>query len=295
MSFFKNLKDKIKEVVLGPKIVFIIGPTASGKTSFSIEYAKKNRNCEIISCDSRQIYKDFDLLTGKVTEEEMSGIPHHLLNIINPGEKFTVENYTKFALEKIKEIQKRGNTPVFVGGTGFYVDNILFNYNLPSVPPNKELRQKIESLPLNEVYEMLREIDPEYAEREAINKNNKHRMQRAYEIAYTLGKIPPLNKTKRFKNVEIIYIEIPKEKLHENIYKRLIQRLDDGMIEELVFVKEKYNLSFEYLESLGLEFKYISYFLQDKITKEEMIQELFEAIKKYAKRQIVWFRRYKNF
>jgi tRNA dimethylallyltransferase len=291
-------------------IYFVIGPTSSGKTALSIELAKKIGNAEIISADSRQIYRDFNLSSGKVTMEEMENISHHLLDIINPGQYFSAVDFTELALKKTEEIISRGNTPIVCGGTGFYIDSLLYDYHLPDVKQNPELRTKLESKDTPELYKILswklfyfsnlkfffknlktlsKFSDLEY-------RNNPHRLMRAIEIVSAIGHIPELQKEKRFSEseyrLEIINIKIDKEKLHEKIYKRLLERIESGMIEEIANVKEKYNLSFEYLEKLGLEFKWVARLLQNKISKEEMVQNLFTEICQYAKRQQTWFRRY---
>lgn len=292
------------------EIYFVIGPTSSGKTAKSIELAKKIGNAEIISADSRQVYKDFNLSSGKVTTEEMENIPHHLLDIVDPGEYFSVVDYTNLALEKIDEIFSRGHTPIICGGTSFYIDSLLYDYNLPDVKQNRTLRAELESKDTSELFKILfwklfnlknlkfffgnlktfqRFSDLEY-------RNNPHRLVRAIEIVSEMGYFPKLNKVPRFPNskftVKIINIQIDKEKLKERIYKRLIERIDAGMIEEVQQVKEKYNLSYKYLEKLGLEFKWTARFLQKEISKEEMIQNLFVEICQYAKRQVTWFKKY---
>lgn len=284
------------------KIFFIVGPTGSGKTSLSIELAKKIKNAEIISADSRQIFRDFDLSSGKVTKEEMENIPHHMLDIINPGEYFSVVDFTKMATKKIEEIFERGNTPIIVGGTGFYIDSLLYKYNLPEVENNLELRKELEERSLEELFELIKSKDPEYALTIVNNyetRNNKHRMIRTAEVVESLGKFPQLKKEKRYNtdNFEIVIIktDIERDVLREKIHKRILVRLDAGMIEEIQKVKEKYNLSFEYLESLGLEFKWMGKFLKGRITKEEMIENLYTEICQYAKRQDTWFKRYLNF
>lgn len=293
-------------------IYFVIGPTSSGKTALSIELAKKNGTAEIISADSRQVYRGFDLSSGKVTRDEMENIPHHLLDIINPGQYFSAVDFTELAIKKIQEIISRGNTPIVCGGTGFYIDSLLYDYNLPDVKQNPKLRTKLESNDTPELFNILfwrlfslnnlkfffqnlktlqKFSDLEY-------KNNPHRLMRAIEIVSALGHIPELQKEKRFPDseyrLEIINIKIDKEKLHEKIYKRLLERIESGMIEEIASVKEKYNLSFEYLEKLGLEFKWVARFLQNKVSKEEMTQNLFTEICQYARRQQTWFRRYEK-
>lgn len=295
------------------KIFFVIGPTSSGKTALSIELAKKIAKSEIVSADSRQIYRDLNLSSGKVTKEEMESIPHHLLDILNPGEYFSVVDYTELAVEKIDEIFAIGNTPIICGGTGFYIDSLLYRYNLPETKKNDKLRTELENRNTEELFKIfyktlfkitnwkyffknLRTLekfsDPEY-------KNNPHRLMRAIEIVSELGYIPELRKEKRFPDteydIEIITTNVDRQTLRDKIYKRLLERIDQGMVEEIESVKEKYNLSWDYLEKLGLEFKWVAKFLQKQVSKEEMIEKLFLEICQYAKRQDSWFRRYKNY
>jgi tRNA dimethylallyltransferase len=137
------------------KIYFVIGPTSSGKTALSIDLAKKIGKAEIISADSRQVYRGFDLSSGKVTTEEMENIPHHLLDIVNPGEYFSAVDFTELAIKKIEEVISRGNTPIVCGGTGFYIDSLLYDYNLPDVKQNPELRTELESKDTPELFKIL--------------------------------------------------------------------------------------------------------------------------------------------
>ncbi len=297
------------------KVYFITGPTSSGKTALSIELAKKITKAEIISADSRQVYKDLNISSGKVTKEEMENIPHHLLDVIEPGKYFSVVDFTNLALEKIEEIFLRGNIPIICGGTGFYTDSLLYDYNLPNVLKNENLRKKINQKSSDELFKILKKnvlnsfyekikyllfgnkILEKYENPEF--KNNKHRIIRAIEIVKYLGYLPEIKKVKRFPkeeyDVEVISINIDRNILKEKIYKRLLNRIELGMIQEIKEVKEKYNLTFEYLESLGLEFKWVAKFLQNKISQEEMVENLNKEIYQYARRQEIWFKRYKNY
>ena len=279
------------------KIYFIVGPTASGKTALSIELAKKLGSCEVISCDSRQIFRDFDLATGKVTKEEMDGVPHHMLDIVDPGQEFSVVDFTNMALEKIEDIFSRDKTPIVCGGTGFYVDNLIYDYKLPSVAKNDILRKELEPKTTKELYLILKDLDRKYA-KEMINKqeqNNKVRLIRAIEIATTLGCVPKLKKIDRFSNVEFIFTNIPREELRAKIHARILARLEQGMLEEIKSVQQKYNLSYDYLEKLGLEFKWAAKYFRKQITEEQFVENLFIETCQYARRQDTWFRRYKNY
>jgi tRNA dimethylallyltransferase len=297
------------------KIYFVIGPTSSGKTALSIDLAKKLGHCEIISADSRQVYKDFDLSSGKVTEKEKEGIPHHLLDVVNPGQPFSVVDYTNLALEKIQETITRGNTPIVCGGTGFYIDSILYNYSLPNVSKNEPLRKKLEKKSTDELFKILKDkLLHNFLEktkylffsnttlkkfRNPDHGKNKHRLIRAIEIVEEMGYIPELSKTKRFEDgkfeVHIVSTQVRREELKKKIFSRLLERLNLGMIEEIRGVKEKYGLSFEYLEKLGLEFKWVAKLLQNQITKEQLIENLNNEIYQYARRQETWFKRYSKY
>lgn len=261
--------------------------------------AKKLKNAEIVSADSRQIYRDFDLSSGKVTKQEMENIPHHMLDIVNPGEYFSVVDFTELALEKIEDIYKRGNVPIVCGGTGFYIDSLLYDYQLPNVKKNDFLRKDLENKSQEELFYVLQKINPSDAEKIENNieyRNNKHRMMRRIEVVNSLGYFPTLTKVARFSSamykVKIINIKREEQDLKKRIYMRLLERIDQGMLEEIERVKDKYNLSFHYLEKLGLEFKWTAKYLKGEISKEEMVERLNLETGQYAKRQISWFKRY---
>ncbi len=283
-----------------PKIYVIVGPTASGKTAYSIKLAKKV-NGEIISADSRQVYKGLDIGSGKVTKKEMAGIPHHLLDVVSPKKVFTVALYKKLADKKIKEIIARGKTPIIVGGTGFYIQAVVDNLILPEVPPNKKLRANLEAKPPSGLFAMLKKLDPIRAQE--IDSKNPRRLIRAIEIARALGKVPALrSRTSGSLEVrlpdagydfEIIGIKMEQEKLNKKIYQRLGERLRKGMVAEVRKLHEG-GVSWKRLEELGLEYRYVALFLQNKITKPEMVEQLYRQIIKYSKRQLTWFKRDKR-
>jgi tRNA dimethylallyltransferase len=254
-------------------------------------------DCEIISADSRQIYKDLNISSGKVTKEEMENIPHHMLDIVNPGEYFSVVDFEKMALQKISEIYERGNTPIICGGTGLYIDHIFYEINLPNVGKDEVLRNELKNKSSDELFEILKKIaEPKIASQFSAPefKNNKHRLVRAIEIIKQLGYYPASEKKQRFANAEIIITTLDKNLFKNKLTERLSKRLNDGMINEIELVKNKYDLSHEYLESLGLEFRFISLFLQNKISYEKMFGLLNTAIYQYSKRQITWFKKYSN-
>ena len=272
-----------------PKIIVIVGPTASGKTSLSIEFAKK-LNGEVISADSRQVYKGLDLGTGKVTEAEMDGVPHHLLDVVDPQETYTVADYVRDARKEISNIISQGKIPIVVGGTFFYVDALLGRSIPPEVEPNEALRAELEKKSTEELFETLTNKDVERAE--TIDRDNKRRLVRALEIVDAIGKVPT-PKSEELYDATIIGISISKEKLKENIHKRLIDRLGRGMIDEVKNL-HTHGLSYKRMYELGIEYKYIAKYLEKKMTKEEMMEQIEMKSLQYAKRQMTWLKRDKS-
>ena len=185
------------------KIITIVGPTASGKTGLSIELAKRHSG-EVISADSRQVYKDLDIGTEKVTEHEMQGIPHYCIDIASPKRAFSVEQWRRHAQVAVEKIHKHGNLPIVAGGTGFYVDSLIYNYSFPVVKPNTKLRKELSSKSTEELFEALQRLDPRRAL--TIEQKNPRRLIRAIEIAVELGKVPSLSKKK--SNFEATWIGI---------------------------------------------------------------------------------------
>jgi len=277
----KIVKDK-------PKVIVIVGPTASGKTSLSIKLAKKI-NGEIISADSRQVYRGLNLGTGKVTKKEMSGIKHYLLDVADPKKVFTVTDFVRLGEKAITDIHARGKMPIICGGTGFYIQALVDGLIIPEVPPNPNLRKILEKKKLVDLLEILKKLDPKRYKN--IDKKNPRRIIRAIEIAKALGKVPTLKTTSRY-DPEFIKISLPKEVLEKRIHERLLARLKAGMVNEVKNLHAK-GLSWKRMENLGLEYRFIARYLQNKITKEEMVEQLETAIRQYAKRQITWFKRYR--
>ena len=272
------------------KLIVVCGPTATGKTAKSIEIAKKI-NGEVISADSRQVYKYLDIGTAKITAEEMETIPHYMIDVVEPHEKFSVAQYKKMTQEIINDIHSRGKTPILVGGTGMYIDAIIYNRNFPEVPPNQELREKLEAMDIAQLFTLLAELDPERAE--AIDKDNRVRLVRAIEIATALGKVPKQEKLESPYDLEIYYIDRPDDELKQRIHDRNIQRMNDGLIEEIENLHKNHNVSWERMDELGLEYRYVSQFVQGEIeTKEKLIEILDQKIWQYVKRQRTWFKKY---
>jgi tRNA dimethylallyltransferase len=290
------------------KIYFVVGPTSSGKTDLAIEVVAKLGKREddswlgeIVGADSRQLLKGFDLTSGKATFEELNslGVPvvHHLLSCVTPGSYFSVVDYHNLALPIIDAIWQRGGVPVVCGGTGQYVDSIFFKEELPVVPPDEALRAGLEKLSLSELSEILKVKDEKAWGR--IDRNNKVRLVRALEIVSQMGSLPERKVEKRFgEDVEIEIIntthKFDRDTLRDRIETRFRRRLSEGMVEEVRRDKEKYNLSSEYLEKLGLEYRYVNQFLDGRISHELMVQLLVFETRKYARRQETWFKKYLN-
>ena len=272
------------------KIIAVVGPTASGKSALAVEIARLVGG-EVISADSRQVYTGLDLGTGKVTKSEMCGIPHHLLNVADPKRAMSVVQYEQLATRAIRDILKRGKIPVLCGGTGLYVDAVLTTASFPAVPPNQTLRRQLEKLSAEKLFKKLQKLDP--VRTSTIDAKNPRRLIRAIEIATALGSVPVRTPATPRYNTLIIGTSLQKEKLEERIYARLLARMRRGMVAEARKLHEQ-GLSWKRMESLGLEYRFLSQFLQNKITKDELLYNLNIAIRQYAKRQIVWFKGNKN-
>lgn len=273
-----------------PKILVILGPTATGKSALAVKLAKEF-NGEIISADSRQVYKGLDIGTGKITLKEMKGVPHHLLDIASPKTKFNVSKWQKLATRKIQEIHSRGKLPIICGGTGFYIDSITKGTIFPEVPPNRELRKNLESKSANELVEILRKLDKNRLRN--IDQNNPVRLIRAIEIAKAIGEVPEIKTEDKKYDVLSIGLTLPNDLLKEKINIRLKKRKRAGMINEAKKLHEE-GLSWKRMFELGLEYRYLALFLQSKISKSEMMRKLETEIWHYARRQKQWFKRDKS-
>ena len=270
------------------KIITILGQTSTGKSDFAVEIAKQI-NGEIISADSRQVYKGMNLGTGKITKKEMLSIPHHLLNVYPPSKIFSVNDFKILANKKIEEINARRKIPIICGGTGFYIDAIINETIFPDVPPNKKLRKILQKETAEKLFEILKKLDSARAKN--IDSKNTVRLIRAIEIAKSLGKVPLLRQGLKSEfEVLKIGLAIPPETLKNMIQDRLIKRIKKGMVKEVEKL-HKSGISWKRMRSLGLEYRYVSLYLENKLTKEEMIEKLNTEIWHFAKRQKTWFKR----
>ncbi len=270
------------------RIIVILGPTASGKSDLAVFLAKKFGG-EVVSADSRQVYKGLDIGTGKITKREMGGVPHHLLDIASPKKQISVSQYQQKAEKTIRDIIARGKLPIVIGGSGMYIDAILYGAPYPEVPPNRKLRARLEKKTAEALFQELQKKDP--ARAETIDRHNKRRLVRALEIIAATGKpVPPLEKTPRYAPL-ILGVLRTKKELEKRIKTRLHARLKGGMIGEAKKLLAA-GISHKRLYELGLEYRYLSEFLRKKISRAELAQELAHAIKQYAKRQMTWFRQY---
>jgi|SRR3989344_2290217 len=272
------------------KIIVILGPTASGKSALAVKIAKKI-NGEIISADSRQVYKGLDIGSGKITKKEMGGISHYCLDIVSPKKIFTVVDFKKCADKAIEEIFAKNKTPIIVGGTGLYIQAIVDNIVLPKVKPDWKLRKELEKKTTEEMFAMLKKLDPKRAKN--IDAKNPRRLIRAIEIAKTLGKIPNLAVKPPSWEFLQIGVKLPDEILKKNIEKRIKKMLKNGLVGETKKMK-KSGLSWKRIYELGFEYKYPALFLQNKIGKDEILAKMLIENWQYAKRQMTWFKRDKR-
>ncbi len=270
-----------------PKILVIVGPTASGKTGLSIELAKRF-NGEVISADSRQVYRGMDIGSAKVTVDEMAGIPHHLLDVADPKEVYNASDFKRDAETAIDDILSRGKLPIICGGTFFYVDTLLGKVSLPEVEPDEELRAELEEKNPAELLTILQELDPKRAS--TIEPENPRRLIRAIEVAMKLGSVPEPKETESSYDAFIIGLTVNMDN-HAYILKdRLIERLGIGMIEEVESLIA-HGVTHERLEKFGLEYRYASRYLRGEIDFETMINEIVIKSRQFAKRQLTWLKR----
>ncbi len=270
-----------------PKLIVILGPTATGKSSLAVRLAKTVGG-EIISADSRQVYRGMNTGTGKITKKEMCGVPHHLLDITSPQSQYSAARFVRDGQKAVATILKRNHVPIVVGGTGLYIDALARGIMLPEVPPNKKLRTRLENITTEKLFTLLKKKDPRRAK--TIDRHNRRRLIRALEITNALGKVPHMASKNNFRTL-FIGLSLPQEKLNTKIHTRLLSRMRQGMIAEVQKLHTN-GVSWKKLEEFGLEYRNIAHYLQKKVTKEEMLPRLQKDIEHYAKRQMTWFKRH---
>lgn len=275
-------------------VVVICGPTASGKTSLGIKIAN-DINGEIISADSMQIYKDMNIGTAKPTKEEQSMAKHYLIDFVPPDKRYSVADFKNDATKTIKEILKNGKTPIVVGGTGLYINSLVYNIDYNSEgEADLEYRNELEKKDITELYEIAKKIDDEALNK--ISPNDKKRIMRIIEIYHSTGKTKTeLEKESIKKNeydYKIFVLNWERQKLYERINLRVDMMINDGLINEVQDLLKKYDNFPTAFQGLG--YKEVKEYLDGKITKEDMIEKIKQESRRYAKRQITWFKRYKN-
>ena len=272
----------------GNPLVVILGATATGKSDLAVALAAEY-NGEIVSADSRQVYRGMDIGSGQITKKEMMGIPHHLLDVASPKRRFTVLRYQKLAKKEIANIKKRDKIPFLVGGSALYLYSVIDNIQFPQVKTNTKLRSRLEKQTAKDLFSQLETLDPHRAK--TIEKHNKRRLIRAIEIVLTTKKpVPRLQKRPPPFNTIIIGIYKSEKELKQLIKKGQDSRLNKGMIKEVKKLN-KSGVSFRRLEEFGLEYRLIAQYLQNKISKREMTEKLQKEIERFVKYQMRWFKK----
>ncbi len=271
------------------KVILINGPTASGKSSLAIELAKKI-NGEIISVDSRQVFKEIPYFSGAVLESEMDGIKHHFVGELSllKNNEFNISNFQKKVFQKIDEILEKGKSPILVGGSSFFFESVIYKNFLPEIKPDLEIRKELEKKTKEELYQEILEKDKKTAER--IDKNNPARLIRAVEIIRKNGFVPEQKKTLRKKYFFYeIFLYDEREKINKKIENNFLKRAD-GILKEAEILRSK--ISIQKLQQLGLAYKNIFNFWEGKITEKEFIKLGIKEEQKYAKRQITYLKKF---
>lgn len=280
-----------------PPVIVVCGPTATGKSDLAVLLArflirhKKQfdiTGAEIISADSRQVYKGFNLTAGKITKKEARGIPHHLLDVASPTRTFSVAQFQKRAQNIVQRLHKKHTIPIVCGGTGLYIDTLVNDVSIPNVKADAVLRKKLEKKSTDDLFDLLLKKDPRRAH--TIDRHNRRRLIRALEIVITTKKpVPQLHTTSPYRSL-FIGIHAPKQILSKRIHKRLERRIKAGMIREVEALHRR-GISWKRLWQFGLEYKWTTRLLKKDTTKEEYINGLSKDIEQYAKRQMTWFSR----
>ncbi len=268
------------------KLIVIMGTNASGKSGLGVELALRYGG-EIVSADSRQVFRGLDLGSGKITPEETRGVPHHLIDVCEPGDFFSMADFQRLAYAAVDDILARGKIPFLVGGTGLYVDAVADGYELSDIEPDLALRAHLETFDTPALYVMLKEKLPDTD----IDPKNRNRVMRAIE-RLAADDYHPGRRNPRYDTLKL-GVTWPRDILKQRIDERLERRLQAGMVEEVRGLMDA-GVSTEFLMKLGLEYRYLTRYLLGEIGYDQMMLELGNAIKKFAKRQMTWFRREEN-
>lgn len=268
----------------------VVGPTASGKSGLAIEISKRFLG-EVISADSRQVYRGLDIGTAKVTNEEMDGVPHHLVDIVDLNEVYTAADFKRDADQIINDMVSRNRLPIVAGGTFFYVDTLLGKVQLPEVPPNEDLRAKLEDKTTEELSDQLKQLDSlSYTK---VDRSNKRRLIRAIEIATELGSVPESKPINCPYDALVIGLKVDKETLRERFKARAHGWLKEGLVKEVNGLLEQ-GVMKERLGEIGFEYLLTLELIDGQITEEEFVQKSIEKNWQYAKRQMTWLKRDEN-
>lgn len=279
------------------KLIFIAGATGVGKSEIGVMLAQKI-NSEIISADSMQIYRYMDIGTGKISPDDMKGIPHHMIDIIEPDEEYSVAQYQNDVLNICKKISNAGKIPIIVGGTGLYINSLIYDMNFNDTTADLILRKRLQELyeigGREELLNILRELDPKKAE--IIDPYNIKRVIRAIEIAKIQGENKEFSKDIKLReNIEFKFFVLTsdRQKLYQRIERRVDKMRESGLVEEVKQLKEKYNVTYETQSMKGIGYRQILAYLEGKTDIEETFDKIKQESRKYAKRQSTWFKRYK--
>lgn len=276
-------------------LVVILGPTSAGKSDLAVALARRF-NGEIVSADSRQLYKGLNIGSGKITQKEMMGVPHHLLDVVSPKQVCSVAQYQKLALKAIETIFQKDKLPFLVGGSPLYMYAVTDGLVFPQVKPDKALRKKLEVLPLETLLKKLQKLDPERLK--TIDQKNKRRVIRALEIVLTTKRPVPSLQKRQFpclagrRAYPMLFLGVKRspEELKKRIHDRLLARMRKGMVAEVKKLRGQ-SVSWKRLDSLGLEYRWIARYLQGTIEKQEMLEKLEKDIVDFSRRQMTWFKK----
>ncbi|MDD2908005.1 MAG: tRNA (adenosine(37)-N6)-dimethylallyltransferase MiaA [Candidatus Gracilibacteria bacterium] len=296
MIFENKLSEFLEKKSVKQKMIVIYGPTASGKTGLSIEIAKK-LNTEVISTDSRQIFRELDIGTGKIMHDEMKGIKHYMIDIISPNSEYSVGEFKNEAEKHINEIISNGKIPVLCGGTGLYMDSLIYDFDIPKVPADEVLRDKLEKERLEfgnmYIWNKLKDLDPEYALE--LHPNNYRYVIRALEVKILTGKSKKDFRTEKKLKYDVLFLTPysgNREELYEKIDLRIKQMFDSGLVEEVKNLLKKYSKNDFGMQTIG--YKEVIDYLDGNTSLQQCIELVQKNNRNYAKRQLTWFRKYEE-